>query len=108
MIKPQLYHTEAEIRAVLAGHLDELVSEGQEVKIGWNGGSPAVYTIRGYEPPEPKGKYADALFVHAGGDVVIITTPREITFFEVLPTRRMTPEAAYRAMREMENAAGLS
>jgi hypothetical protein len=107
MVKPQICQNEAEIRTVIANHLTELVAEKQEVRIRWGENRfPIECVIRGYEPPEPKGEYADALFVHFGGDEVYITTPTEISYFEVLSTKRMTPQLGYAQMREMERSFG--
>ena len=108
MVKAQICPDLASIRRVIAEHLDELMSKRQEVKLAWGSSPiPLPYVIRGYEPPEPKGEYADTLWVSDGGDTVCITTPRQFTHFEILSTFRLTPAMAYHQMKEMEHAGGL-
>ena len=88
MIAPQICRTEAEIREVVKRYLRELVLEKQEVKIGWSGQEPVVRIIIGYQPSTSEGKYADTLLVSRFGDeTVSMTTPKEVTYFEVLSTK---------------------
>lgn len=84
MVKPQLCRNEDEIRRVITSHVAELVKTGQQVKAAWRENPVQTYTLRGYEPPAAGGEYADALFLYGGVDTVFVTTPRELTHFEVI------------------------
>lgn len=108
MVMPCICTNTDEIRRLLALHGDELSKEKQEVKIAWKGAIPlpTICLLRGYEPPGD-GEYSDTLWVYAGGETVYIISPSQITHFEVLATKRMTPDIAYKQMKEMERAGGL-
>lgn len=107
MIVPCVCKDEIAIRRVLLLHEHELVSENQEVLIAWTKTQevPVHATLKGYEPPG-LGEYADMLGVSLGEGVVHLITPSQITYFEILPTKRMTSKLAYQQMKEMERAAG--
>lgn len=108
MIVPCTCENEAAIRHLLIEHGDELVAEKQEVMIAWLETQvvPARAVITGYELPSD-GEYADTLGVDLGNGFVYLISPAQITHFEVLNTRRMTPELGYQQMKEMERAGGV-
>jgi hypothetical protein len=108
MVKPCIYRNADDIRRLLTEHGDELVKEKQEIRIAWKGAMsfPAVCLLRGWEPPGD-GEYSDTLGVYAGGEVVYIISPSQITHFEVLPTKKITGDTFMSDMRQMEHAGGL-
>jgi len=108
MVQAQICRNAAAVRRALKAHHQELKRERQEVRIAWKGGPrPALYTITGYTPKKPKGKYADTFGIHRdGSEYVYILCPRQLTHFEILP-QRMIPPLALRQMKEMERAGGL-
>lgn len=108
MVRPCIYEGEAAIRAMLLEHCAELVKEKQEVRIAWRRSMPipAICLLRGYEPPGD-GEYADTLGVYPGGEVVCIISPSQVTYFEVLATKKMTGDTFMSEMRQMEKAGGL-
>ena len=111
MVKPQLCKSEAEIRALLDGHTDELVREKQEVRVRRKEvGDDFTGSVESYIPigsPEHDEEDCDALYIETGDDMGYVFQVPEIAELEILPTFRMTPEKANRQMDEMLRAAGI-
>ena len=109
MVNTCVCKSETEIREILSRSLDELVREKQEVKISSiTVPAPIVAVLEGYGLLEQGCDVPDTLcvFLPDRGTAMVFYL-NEILYFEVLPTRRMTPELAYKQMKEMERIVGL-
>lgn len=111
MVKPQVYRSEVEIRAMLDGHIGELVREKQEVRVRRKEvGDDFTGSVESYIPrnaPAHDEEDCDALYIETGDDMGYVFQVSEILELEILPTCRMTPEKANRQMDEMLHAAGI-
>ncbi len=108
MIRPRTCVNVSDICMTIRTHLVELVSEMQEVRIA---------TIK--HPNPVRGVLSGHHFATEGtsSDSITLTTLKEqqkvtivlsdITRFEVLPRRLITPAHAYGQMKEMERIVGL-
>jgi hypothetical protein len=108
MIKPCICRNADEIRHLLTEHGDKLIKEKQEIKIAWKGTMqvPTVGLLHGYGSL-CESKDSDTLSVYLGGEVVYIISPSMVTYFEVLPTQRITGDRFLADMRQCEHAGGL-
>jgi hypothetical protein len=102
MVPTGIYRNADEIRQLLISHCSELVQEKQEIKIAWGGMQfSSIGFLRGYEP-QGEGAHGDVLSVYLDGEVVCSVSLAQITYFQVLATRLLTPNQAYKEMLEME------
>lgn len=105
MVQTQLCQTEAEIRALIAVHLAELVREKQEVRVVRKCGWPVVvgsiesYIPQGAAPYDEEDQ--DALFIETENGQGYVFRVTEIATLEILPSRRLPPDLAYQRMNEM-------
>ncbi len=91
----------------LLTHLSALVSDLQEVRITITGSPhPLCGVLVSYQAQNAAS--GDSLVLTASGERDPVTIELDdITHFEILPTRLMTPAHAYKQMKEMERIVGL-
>jgi hypothetical protein len=107
MVPTGIYRNADEIRQLLIDHGKELTQGNQEIKIAWKGtmSVPSIGLLHSYKP-QGDDRYSDALIMYFGG-VVYIISPPQITFFQVLPTKKITGDTFMSDMRQCEHAGGL-
>jgi hypothetical protein len=103
MVPTGIYRNADEIRQLLISHCSELVQEKQEIKIAWGGMQfSSIGFLRGYEP-QGAGAHCDVLSVYLGVESSCFgVSLGQITYFQVLATRLLTTDRAYKEMLEME------
>lgn len=107
MIIPRTCVNKADIRTTIRTHINELVSEMQEVRITTTCRPyPFCGVVVSYQAQNVTSGDSLALVVSGKRDPVTIEL-EDIAQFDVLPTRVLTPAHAYKQMKEMERIVGL-
>ncbi len=108
MITPRSCIDATDIRVTIRTHQAELAREMQEVRITATHLPHSLCGVLRRHQEETDCDPRDSVVLVTNGEVMQVTIElNDITRFEVLATRLMTPAHAYRQMKEMERIVGL-